>query len=619
MKHTFSIFTLFSASIISLGLGDRYLPLAQASLPPISSENADSQPVDLGVWEGVVDLSQGKATVKQLNGDRQVLVSAVLGNGSQLSSIEIARLTNNSTLVTTGTGTYASVSLRFSLFNLTGSTLGQSTFGNTTGIRLQLMPYAGATPAADGSFCERGATTLQRPICVVSTLIPGGTTGASGRNNGTDPVYLAYMNPRDGSNLGVADDLNATELNEATGRTSPTDFARTVWLSNTRILNGSSSTIGLRFRYQQTRAGNGQPRVTGFRFKFRIIADRRLGAAPTATNAYVTTVAGDGTQAFQDGVGAKGRFNSPFGVAINPAGTKLYVVDRINHRVRVIDLATSEVKTLAGGTPGTSDGIGTAAQFNFPTGVAINANGTKLYIADRFNNLIRAIDLANNRVTTIAGSTQGYNDGQGTTAQFNLPTNLAVAPNGKTLYIADRDNHRIRQINLETLQVATLAGSTQGSGDGVGTAAKFNFPAGVAVHPDGTKLYVADQGNHRLREINLTNNQVTTIAGGTFGSSDGVGTAAQFDLPVSVAINPSGKTLYVADQDNHRIRAVDLTTKQVTTIAGTTQGFNDGLGTAAQFISPFGVTVNPSGTILYVGDFFNQRIRQIQAIEGVAP
>jgi DNA-binding beta-propeller fold protein YncE len=619
MKQTFGIFALFSASILSLGLGDRYLQFAQAALPPISNEDANSQPVDLGVWEGVVDLNSGKTTLKQLSGDRQVLVAAVLGNGSRLTSVEIARLANNRTLVTTGAKTYASVSFRFWLVNQTGGTLGESTPGNTTGVRLQLMPYAGTTPAADGSFCERGATTLQRPICVVSTLIPGGTTGPSGRNDGTDPVYLAYMNPRDGSNLWVADDLAATELNEATGRTSLTDFARTAWLTNTRIPHNSSSTIGLRFRYQQTKPGNGQLRVTSFRFKFRILADRRLGTAPTATNSYVTSIAGNGTPGSPDGVGAAARFNSPFGVAIDPKGTKLYAVDRINHRIRSVNLATSQVTTLAGGSQGTSDGIGTAARFNFPTGAAVNSTGTKLYVADRFNHLIRVLDLATNQVTTIAGSTQGYNDGQGTTAQFNLPSNLAVHPDGKRLYAVDDGNHRIRQIDLNTKQVTTLAGSTQGSSNGIGTAAKFNFPAGAVVSPDGKKLYVADRGNHRIREINLETNEVSTLAGRTVGANDGVGLDAQFYLPASVAINPSGTTLYVADQENHRIRAIDLKTKQVTTITGTTKGFNDGLGTAAQFANPFGIAINPSGTILYVGDFSNQRLRQIQAIEGLAP
>jgi sugar lactone lactonase YvrE len=172
------------------------------------------------------------------------------------------------------------------------------------------------------------------------------------------------------------------------------------------------------------------------------------------------------------------------------------------------------VTTLAGSTAGFADGPAATAQFNFPNGVAVAPNGT-VYVADRFNNRIRATNPATGEVTTLAGNgTQGFADGPGNTAQFNDPTGVAVAPNG-TVYVADVINNRIRAINPTTGQVTTLAGNgTVGFADGPGNTAQFNDPTGVAVAAGGT-VYVADLSNHRIRAINPTTGQVTTLAGGT--------------------------------------------------------------------------------------------------------
>ena len=130
---------------------------------------------------------------------------------------------------------------------------------------------------------------------------------------------------------------------------------------------------------------------------------------------------------------------------------------------------------------------------------------------------------------------------------------MAVAPNG-TVYVADSNNFRIRAINPTTRVVTTLAGSTQGSADGTGTTAQFNLPYGVAVAPGGT-VYVAALSNHRIRAINPTTGQVTTLAGSSAGFADGTGTTAQFNLPTGVAAAPNG-TVYVADTNNQRIRKI---------------------------------------------------------------
>ncbi len=318
----------------------------------------------------------------------------------------------------------------------------------------------------------------------------------------------------------------------------------------------------------------------------------------------VSTWAGS-TSGSADGQGTSAQFNEPTSIVLAPDGG-LYVADYSNNEIRKIS-PTGYVSTFAGSTTaGYADGQGTAATFDLPGGLAIDSAGN-LYVADQAYSLIRKITPSGN-VTTIAGWGYGYADGNGKNARFADPWDVAVDPNGN-LYVADTYNEVIRKIDTSG-NVTTFAGiaGTAGYVDGPAASAEFNYPAGVAVAADGS-IYVADQDNNRIRKIDTSGN-VTTFAGsGAKSTVDGVGTAASFASPHSISIDAAGN-MYVGDEYSHRVRKI-TPSGVVATLAGTTEGYLDGPSTIAQFDHPLGVVATPSG-IVYVVERANNRVRVIQ-------
>ncbi len=303
---------------------------------------------------------------------------------------------------------------------------------------------------------------------------------------------------------------------------------------------------------------------------------RKIDAAGT-----ITTVAGNGSCGFSGDGGAatSSKLFYPFGVAVD-SNNNLYVADSNNERIRKVN-ADGTITTIAGnGTIGYSGDVGaaTGAQFNYPSGVAVDAAGN-LYIADSNNERIRKVSAAGT-ITTVAGNgTVGYSGDGGSAIGAGLSSPNCVAVDaGGNLYISDTNDHRIRRVSAAGT-ITTMAGNGRGgySGDGgTATSAQLFTPYGVALDSSGN-LYVADEGNDRIRRISAAG-AITTFAGGGLGDG-GAGVLGFLNIPRGVARDNAGNT-YVADTNNNRVREV-LANGTIITVAGTgTSGFSGDGGVA---------------------------------------
>ena len=338
----------------------------------------------------------------------------------------------------------------------------------------------------------------------------------------------------------------------------------------------------------------------------------------------VTTLAGlAGTFGNADGAGSDARFARAGGVAVDSAGN-VFVADA-NYSYSLPDSTSNTIRkvspagvvtTLAGsaGGFGNRDGVGSAARFHEPSGVAVTS-AQDVFVADTRNHTIRKITPAGG-VSTFAGiaGAGGSSDGPGSLARFASPAGIAADSAG-TLYVADQNNHTIRKITPDGL-VTTLAGlaGNRGSADGVGGAARFSSPQGVAVDSTGN-VFVADSYNNTVRKI-TPDGTVSTLAGvaGSPGSVDGTGAVARFNFgrpgwsPSSyyyagdVAVDGAGN-VYVADTGNYTIRKI-TPAGVVTTLAGSAgqYGHLDATGAAARFTYPEGIAADKAGNIYVTGN-----------------
>ncbi|WP_165227133.1 MBG domain-containing protein [Aquisphaera insulae] len=341
----------------------------------------------------------------------------------------------------------------------------------------------------------------------------------------------------------------------------------------------------------------------------------------------ITTVAGDGSSGYagDGGPATASRVNAPQGVAVDADGN-LYIADSDNDRIREVIRSTGIITTIVGdGNPGSGGDGGLAAEARVyrPCGVMVDSQGD-LFIVDSGSSRIRQVSKSTGLITTAAGSTFGYSGdaGPATAARLNLPNAVAVDALGN-LFIADTNNNRIREVVKVTGRIDTVAGDgTFGFGGegGPATEARFYNPTSVAVDPAGN-LYIADTNNHRIREVVKATGIIVTIAGtGTagYGGDGGPATAARLSRPSSITLDAQGN-VYFVDQDNNRVRKVVRATGAIVTVAGDGlpgYGGDGGSATAARLSQPEGLAVDVDGN-LYIADQGNNRIRKVIKDTGI--
>jgi|JI10StandDraft_1071094.scaffolds.fasta_scaffold03994_14 PKD repeat protein len=501
-------------------------------------------------------------------------------------------------------------------------------------IRIEGKQSLAAFALVGFSFLAPAAVTAADVSYVFSTLAGvAGTLVSSADGTGSAAQFSAPRGLAVDSvgNVYVADSTNNT-IRKITAAGVVTTLAGTAGSSGNTNGTGTAAKFNEPFAVAVDSVGN------------VFVADTNNNAIRKITPAgVVTTLAGGSGSGTTDGTGTAAKFHEPRAIAIDGSGT-LFVADYENHMVRKVTSA-GVVTTLAGGADvsGNTDGQGTAARFmalqglaldgagnvyvtesgnrdvrkitasglvttlasgsgkfGEPRGIAVDSSGN-LFVGDYSANVIRKVT-SEGIVSNHAGTapTAGSNDGTLSSALFYGPSGLAIDTAGN-LYVADTLNNTVRKISPSGA-VTTLAGTAgrTSSVDGSATSARFEDPYSVAVDGSGN-LYVADATDHSIRKV-TSDGTVTTLAGkgGSFGSTDGTGSAARFKAPLGIAADNAGN-VYVADTGNSTLRKITAT-GVVTTVAGSAGagGSTDGTGTAARFMSPYGVTVDGAGNVYVV-------------------
>jgi hypothetical protein len=316
------------------------------------------------------------------------------------------------------------------------------------------------------------------------------------------------------------------------------------------------------------------------------------------------------------GAATAAQLREPFHVSFGPRG-EMYIAEAANHCIRCVD-ADGKIRTVAGcGRKGYSGdgGAATAATLNEPYGVAADRQGN-LFIVDRLNACVRRVEARSGVIRTLAGTgAPGYggDGGPAAGAQLKEPNGQALDGRGH-LFIADVQDNRIRRVDLETGTITTVAGTGRRafSGDGgPATEAAINGARAVDVDTEGN-LYVCEREGNRIRRIDARSGIIRTLAGtGAAGYSGDGGPAreATFRGPKWIHLDAEG-SLYVVDTENHCVRRIDLSSGRITTAAGsgTRGGAGDGgPATAAQLDRPHGCSVRAG--VLYIADTNNHRVR----------
>lgn len=305
---------------------------------------------------------------------------------------------------------------------------------------------------------------------------------------------------------------------------------------------------------------------------------------------------------------------APFGLDFLPNGDAVFA-DYGSHRILRID-SKGKVSLIAGsGQKGAINGVGDQASFNAPHNLCIGPGGT-IFVADTFNHLIREVNPNTGEVTTFAGTSKGFSGDGGPADQAQFNETYHVAPDGKEgLIVVDLMNRRIRTINLKTKVVSTLAGTgvrgpfVEGA---MATKANLTDPRAAARGPDGS-LWILERGGNILRKMD-PQGKVSNIAGTGKAGPVANGPADKVTLkgPKYLWVNPDNSVL-IADSANEAVRLLDKERQTLTTIIGTGKGGKGPAGgnpIMTELRHPHGVAVDGKGRI-WISDSENQRILRI--------
>lgn len=350
------------------------------------------------------------------------------------------------------------------------------------------------------------------------------------------------------------------------------------------------------------------------------------------TTGIIYTVAGNGNAGYlgDGGPAVFSSLNRPDGIAFDQIGN-IIIVDVGNRRIRKISKTTGIITTISGnGISGYGFGYGgdggkaNLSTLANPVSTVLDS-AKNIYIADYLNNRIRKISSATGNITTVAGNgIKGYSGdlGLATNASLNGPADIALDAIGN-LYIAEDGNNKIRKVNASTGIITTIAGSDSAgfSGDGgPAKTARLSGPNGLAIDKSGN-LFISDHNNNRVRKVTSTTGVISTVAGNgnaEYSGDNGDAIMAGLQSPSGLLIDHDGN-LIIADAGNNRIRKVNTISNTITTICGTGEagfGGDDGSSLYAKLNSPTGLSIDQSGSI-YIADYNNDRVRKITVFTGV--
>ena len=351
----------------------------------------------------------------------------------------------------------------------------------------------------------------------------------------------------------------------------------------------------------------------------------------------ISTVAGSGRVGFEgDGFSATYEFtrlDNPRAVTFDSSTGNMYIADAANVRIRMVSAESGNISTIAGTGENsyTVDNIPAIYSFmNSPRGIHLDKSTSRVYIADTFNHRIRMID-ENNLMQTIGGTglaDKGNDNIPANSSSIKEPNEAVVHPTNGNIYFTDSGNHRIRVIDKDTLIVTTVIGTGISGYDGddiLAINARINYPVSLVIVPWGD-IYFSDHDNHRIRKVSAVDNKITTIAGtGTLGFVDNVPALnAQFKYPSGIYVDvidaaTSNVNIYLADKRNNRIRLINGTSGNITTLCGSGGfSFNSEIfATSINIGNPWWVAYEPLTGNVYFTDTYNNRIRMMNSSQVV--